>query len=461
MDFDKSQRAELWKQLLQVVDHYLDHTEDYRVAPELDRAAIQNFIGKMPLDDGLNAAEAIEHVLKGMQEYIVHTPHPSYYGLFNPRANFPAILADTITACFNPQMAAWSHAPFCSEVENHLVAALAHKFGYPAADGVFATGGAEANQTALLCALNHHFPQYAQSGIQGIDQAPVIYCSSEAHHSLLKAARSSGLGSDALKTIPVDNFLRMDVDALKTAIEEDLAHQKAPLMIVATAGTTGAGSLDSLPEIHNIVDNYGLWLHVDAAYGGAAIISNSHKHHLAGIENSHSLTFDVHKWLSVPMGCSVFITRHTRILSQTFRTTTEYMPKDAVQMAVVDPFTHSIQWSRRFIGLKFYLALLTYGWRGFENMIDRTIGLGEYLRRQVEKRGWTVENHTFLPIVCFRPDHELDLTELCQRIVNSGQAWISQYPVNGRPTLRACITNYTTEEKHIDKLLALLDLYKN
>ena len=456
LDLDNKQRNNLWTTLLESLEGYLDQTESYRVSPVLDLQQIQNYIKQLPLESGVDPSLALEHVITGMERFTVHTPHPSYYGLFNPRANFPSILADTITATFNPQMAAWSHSPFCSEVENHLVRQLAHKFGYGEADGVFASGGAEANQTAVLCALNHHFPSYLQSGARGLQNDPVIYCSSEAHHSVLKAARCCGLGAHALREIIVDNSLQMSPEALEKAIDEDLKQGKAPFLVVATAGTTGTGNIDPLNHIADIVDNYGLWLHVDAAYGGALIISDEHRQHLSGIERSHSITFDIHKWLSVPMGCSVFITSDPQILDFTFSTKNEYMPKDAAGMSVKDPFTHSIQWSRRFIGLKLYLSLLTFGWKGFEAMIHHTLDMGDYLRARVQEKGWQIHNQSKLPVVCFTVPSTSNTFDISQRVVASGQAWISVYPIRGESTLRACITNYATQTSHLDKLIALI-----
>ncbi len=460
LDPTTKEQRELWTYLTQELQSFLDRTSDYPVAPSLDQSEVRAFLQSDVLEAGVGTKAAIDHVILGMKNHTVHTTHPAYYGLFNPRANFPAILADTITATFNPQMAAWSHAPFAVEIERLLIQQLGDKFGYQTIDGVFATGGAEANQTALICALNSHFPNYATTGIAGIAGKPVLYCSTEAHHSVLKAARASGLGSEAIRPIPVDNFLAMDCNQLKINIEQDLKRGHKPFMVVGTFGTTGTGSIDPLLKIAQIVDNYGLWFHIDAAYGGALALTDIGKRHVAGISKSHSLTFDIHKWLAVPMGCSVFITNQDQILSQSFRTTTEYMPKDASDLDVVDPFTHSIQWSRRFIGLKLYLSLLTFGWNGYQEMINRTLNLGDYLREQLLAAKYKIHNHTVLPVVCFSaPESEKSSAEICQHIVNSGKSWLSIYPVDGTSTLRACINNHQTESSHIDDLVDLINQF--
>ncbi len=455
IDFNITSRGHVWHKLVDSLNQYLDQTEQLAVSPSLDQDEISKWV-RQPLQDGLGIDQAMNHVLQGMRQYTVHTPHPSYYGLFNPRANFPSILADTITATFNPQMAAWSHSPFAAEVERYLIDEIAQAFGFEQADGVFASGGAEANQTAVLCALNHAIPHYATKGLVGQSKQPIIYCSTEAHHSVLKSARSSGLGGDCVHTINVDNSLKMCPESLEKQIKQDIQAGYAPLMVVATFGTTGAGSLDSIDEIHQIVDNYGLWLHVDAAYGGALAWSPPHIPLCRPLRLAHSITYDLHKWMSVPMGCSVFVTQNQEILHKTFRVTTEYMPKEAQDLAVTDAFTHSIQWSRRFIGLKLYLSVLTFGWQGYQQLIAHTLTMKDRLVELLNPH-WKITNDSALPIVCCIPKEPVAVEKICQQVVASGQAWVSVYPINGVASLRICITNYQTQESHLVGLVDLLN----
>lgn len=411
--------------------------------------------------------EAVDHVIESLEQFAVQTPHPSYYGLYNPRANFASILGDLIAATYNPQMAAWSHSPFAVEAENHLIQEFGKRFGLPAEsiDGVFTGGGAEANTTAVLCALNHTFPDFANEGVVNAQRRPLIYCSEEAHHSVIKAARSSGLGLLSVRNIPVNAHQEMDVERLQKQLSQDIDEGHHPFMLIGTAGTTGTGEVDPLPQLAEIAKVNQLWFHVDAAWGGAAVLSESCHHLLAGIEKANSITFDAHKWLSVPMSGSMFITADPEVLSKSFRITTEYMPKDAGDMEIVDPFTHSIQWSRRFIGLKLYLSLLMYGWKGYEEVIEHQVQMGNEFRELLQQKDWKVLNQTPLPVVCFsHPVFQQDpdfVPWIVQSVVDSGKAWISRYPVNGKPALRACITNYDTQEKDLQALVQLLETQKN
>jgi len=467
LDLLPDERAQLWNFTLQLLENHYQNSEKNRASPSLDFRKIKDNASIYDFSRAIPKTDAVRHVIESLRQYTVHTTHPSYFGLFNPRPVFPGILADVITAVFNPQMAAWSHAPFATEAENHVIREMAAKFGYhrPQADGTFCSGGAEANLTAVLCALNRYFPDYATTGIQSLKSHPVLYCSAEAHHSVVRAARVCGLGLQAVRHIPVDSSQRMIPDRLLAQLKEDLENGYYPFMVIANAGSTGTGAIDPLPEIAAICQHYDLWFHVDGAYGGAIIVDPDQQNLISGIEKSQSITLDIHKWFSAPMGTSLFLTSDSAILSQTFRITADYMPKEAHDMEVNDPFAHSIQWSRRFIGLRFYMILLMLGWDGLRDMVRHITAIGSYLKEKLKENGWHLANETALPIACFHdPDFSTDPlfhSKIHQKIIESGQAWISQYSVNGQPNLRACITNYASSRKEIDDLIVLLQQARN
>jgi glutamate/tyrosine decarboxylase-like PLP-dependent enzyme len=312
-------------------------------------------------------------------QYQVHTPHPKYFGLFNPAPTTMSIAADMMVATFNPQLAAWSHSPFAVEVEQYLIQNFGLRFGYNSddIDGTFTTGGAEANYTAVLTALNNKFPKFTLSGINGLKTQPTFYVSSESHHSVVRAACMSGLGSTAVRSVPVNDLLQMNLEILVKLIKEDEDEGRTPFMIVATAGTTNAGVVDPISSIAEIATQQNLWLHVDAAWGGAAIFLPELRSVLQGIDRADSITFDAHKWLSVSMGAGLYLTRHKNILGETFRITTDYMPKEAKRLPVTDPYSHSVQWSRRFIGLKVFLSLAVAGWEGYIKAIRHQVTMGK------------------------------------------------------------------------------------
>ncbi len=401
--FDPSHREAMWAQVEEIIETYYQDIDGLSISPPLDPKPLRASLAPIDFTDPLDFTSALAFVGRGLRENQVHTAHPRYFGLFNPTPATMGIAADALVAAFNPQMAAWGHNPFAVEVEQHLVRLLAEKFGYNPAEsaGTFTSGGAEANHTALLAALTRHFPAYTQAGLRILDRWPVMYVSNESHHSFIKAARATGIGTDAVRVIPVDQDLKMLIPALEDAIAADRQAGYAPFLVVGTAGTTSAGVIDPLPEIHRIAEQEGLWFHVDAAWGGAAALVPELRPLLAGIEQADSLTFDAHKWLSVPMAAGLFLTRHRDILHETFRISTAYIPADGAGLDIIDPYTHSIQWSRRFIGLKVFLSLAVAGWGGYEAAIRHQTRMGNLLREKLQSDGWEVVNNTALPVVCF------------------------------------------------------------
>jgi glutamate/tyrosine decarboxylase-like PLP-dependent enzyme len=463
LQLERAARAALWERVVEAIEGHVEGVRALPVAPRLDPAALRGRLQRLTFEAPMDPMEALDLALDGLRRHQVHTPHPRYFGLFNPAPSTMGIAADALVAAFNPQIAAWSHSPFAAEVERHLVRAFGGRLGYTDADGVFCSGGAEANHTALLAALTAAFPAFPEGGARALDASPVLYVSAEAHHSFLKAARLCGLGTSAVREVPVDASLRMDVRALRERVEEDRRAGRAPFLAVATAGTTGAGAVDPIAGVAEVAAAERLWLHTDAAWGGAAVLDPEMGDLLRGIERSDSVTLDAHKWLSVPMGAGMLLTRHAGILESTFRVAAGYMPREAEGLDVIDPFAHSIQWSRRFIGLKLFLTLAAAGWEGYTACVQAMVATGRDLRRRLEAAGWTVVNDTPLPLACFvdarhpAGDGAEHLARVAAAVLESGQAWISTVTLGGsRPALRACITNYRTGPEDLDALVGAL-----
>jgi glutamate/tyrosine decarboxylase-like PLP-dependent enzyme len=457
------ERSALWSELVAQAEAYFGDVESLPVAPTLNQADLQALLDTFSLDEPGSRIDVLHRFTRELKRHQVHTPHPCYFGLFNPAPAFMGILGDCITATLNPQLAAWSHSPLAVETERRMIHAFAGKFGLSQehADGCLTSGGAEANLTALLCALTERWPGVLDSGVQSIAARPVFYASAESHHSFLKAARTAGLGRAALRTVPVTDELQMDSDALRRMIEEDRGLGYEPFLIIGTAGTTGAGVVDPLVAISEVARANRLWFHVDAAWGGAAVLVPELRAVLSGIETADSITFDPHKSLSIPMGAGMFLTRHRYALSRIFSVSTAYMPKEGERLAVVDPYVHSMQWSRRFIGLKLFLTLATTGWDGYARILRHQSEMGDLLRGRLTASGWSIVNRTKLPVVCFTPsDEEWDMAmhqRASDAVVESGSAWISTIMLGGKkPALRACITNYRTGPEHIETLLVVL-----
>jgi len=462
-NFSESERNTIVQSVISDLETiYSAPREELKVSKVFSKEKAKDAANAFSFNQTNDAKKVLLHTINGIKGHGVQVTHPSYLGLFNPRPNFPSIMADIINSYLNPQLAAWSHAPYASEIERLVISEFCKKFGYTEGnqDGTFCTGGAESNLTAVLCALQHRFPNISEYGITNYDKLPTIYCSLESHHSIEKAARIVGLGKRSVVKIPVNEDLTMDTEALHDQIKIDKNNNNyQPFMIVGTAGTTGAGAMDNLEEISKISKEEGLWFHVDAAYGGGIIVTGI-KDLMKGVESSNSLTLDLHKFFSVPMATSLFLTSNTNVLHQTFGVRTAYMPEDGDPNTVIDPYVHSIQWSRRFIGLKIYLPLAIFGWEGYSKMLSHQIEMGRVMRKFLKENGWTIKNQSELPIICFtHPDLEKDYSlvqSIVDQINDSGETWMSTYPIKGELTLRVQIANYETQVEDLEKFISFL-----
>jgi len=421
------------------------------IYPEVAAKEIREHLARYDFSSAMPLEEAAADVEQMLRRWQVQVTHPRYLGLFNPSVRLASVVADSLTAIYNPQLAAWRTAPAAIEIERHTLAWLAAKFGMPADTAAsFTSGGAEANLSAIIAALTHDFPEYGEKGLHSLPAPPVFYVSAEAHHSLSKIAHMTGLGREAVRAVPAGKDLKMDVSALAAAVDEDRRSGLAPFLVVGTAGSTAAGAIDPLPELAEFCRRERLWFHVDAAWGGAAIVSPTLRHHLAGIEHADSITCDAHKWFSVAMGCGMFFCRHPQTVARAFRAETSYMPRTAGE-DTPDPYTHSVQWSRRFAGLKLFLTLAELGETGQAAAIDHQTRMGDRLRNRLAASGWRIVNHTPLPVVCFTRE-DIDLPAFLGGLRARQICWMSEARLAGASVIRACITSFKTTEQEVDQI---------
>lgn len=454
----------IWTQVISEIEKFPAELRDLPVLQPVTPAEVRaelearyTFEAPIPLD--ILTAD----VIRLLRTWTTHVTHPRYFGLFNPSVREAGIVADALVALYNPQLAAWSHAPAANEIERLTLRAFARALGFDPESVLanFTTGGAEANLSAVLAALADRFPGFSESGVAGGEGRPVIYLTSETHHSFVKIARMTGLGTNALHAVSTTPRFTLDAEALTRQIEADLREGWQPLMVVGTAGTTGAGLIDPLPQMAEIANRFGLWFHVDAAWGGSVALSPRLRPVIHGIERADSVTWDAHKWLSVPMGAGMFFCRHPEAVKQAFAISTSYMPKEAGEQTV-DQYATSAQWSRRLIGLKVFMALAELGQDGYGALIERQAAMGERLRVRLRETGWLIRNETPLPVVCFsHPDLQsggLAPSQLLETIYARGRVWISEVVLGGQErVLRACITSFRTDESDVECLIEELE----
>jgi glutamate/tyrosine decarboxylase-like PLP-dependent enzyme len=425
------------------------------VVPSVGAAEIRAHLeGRYGFDAPQPLDAVVADVERMMQRWHVQVTHPRYFGLFNPSVTEASVVADTLTAAYNPQLASWRTSPAANEIERHTLRWLAEKFGLPrSASATFTSGGAESNLTAVVLALTRAHANYASDGLRGISGKPAIYLSADAHDSFNKIAHMTGLGRAALRRVAVGPGRRMDVVDLARQVADDRRHGWSPLMVIGTAGTTATGAIDPLRDIAAFCRCHELWCHVDAAWGGAAVLVPALRAHLSGIEAADSIACDAHKWLSVPMGAGMVFCRHPRIVGEAFRVQTAYMPPPS-DASTADPYATSAQWSRRFIGLKLFLSLAERGESGYAAMIEHQVRMGDLLRDALTRDGWTIVNDTPLPLVCFTREG-LDTSRFLPAFYERQAGWISEVrPGDGAPVLRACITSFRTTPADIERAVS-------
>ena len=460
---ETDEQRELWNDVVDVIVSYSHDVRSRRVGANFNQSDVLEFLSGLNFEKPWDPQRAIRFAVEMSSQFQTQIAHPRYFGLFDPPPTTMGIIGEALAAAFNPQLSAWTQSPGAVELERMIIGLFAEKFGYARSlsDGTFTSGGAEATHTAVITALTNAFPDFSRHGVRALSGAPVLYVSMEAHHSVVKAARACGLGSESVRRVEVDDHLRMEPAALKEMIRADRQAGLLPFLVVATLGTTNSGAIDPANELANIASDEGIWLHADAAWGGAVALVPELRWLLQGIERADSITFDAHKWLAIPRGAGLYLTRHPRVLANAFHVDARYMPVNGEE--VVNPYKHSLQWTRHFTGLKVFLTLAVTGWSGYADSIRHQLKMARYLRDRLQSAEWEIVNDISLGVVCFFDRTSADgaefsfLEAIRFEVVASGRAWVSvvQLP-NGQCALRACVVNPHTSETDVDVLITTL-----
>lgn len=444
-----------------VLEESLEAGRSHVVAahPEVLTVDWKEHLAGFDFESARDLTDTIEWVIGSLSTGIVHMTHPGYMGLFNPHPTYPAECADRIAAAFNAQVCVYSHAPAAVEIEQHTIAMICARLGFSTPGGHFTSGGAEANETAVLCALTRACPEYGEKGVPAFSGSPTLYVSRESHLAWLKIAHAVGIGRKAVRLVETDGAGRLDPEALESELARDRDDGCVPVLVAGTAGTTNAGMIDPLLDIHSIARSANIWFHVDAAWAGALIAHPERARVLKGIEEADSVTIDAHKWFATTMGAGVFLTSQPRLLEEVFRVQASYMPESTPG---TDLYVSSNLWSRRFVGLRLFLSLATVGWDGYAKMIDHGIALSDQLAEGLEAAGWQKLNASPAAVVCLLPPPGfLPVGKIVERLQENRRFWLSAAAYEGRAVLRACITNGRTNSEDIDELIHLLSSIGN
>lgn len=437
---------------------YLEHLRGQPVWQPMPQAVRDSF--RQTLDNApADLAEAHADFMKTILPYAVGNTHPGFMGWVHGGGTPVGMLAEMLAAGLNANLGGRDQAPV--ELERQLVQWIRTLFAFPeTAGGLLVSGTSMANLISVLIARTALLgPAVRQTGIAASKLRLVAYTSTSAHISIAQAMDLAGIGSDALRMIPVNEHHQMDVAALAVAIATDKAAGLTPFFIAATVGTADVGAIDPLAAIAELAGREKLWFHVDGAYGALAVLATDIAPRLQGIERADSIAFDFHKWGQVPYDAGFILVRDSVYQLDTFASPAAYLRRETRGLAAGSPWPCDLgpELSRGFRALKIWFTIKVYGPEKLGQIISNTCTLAQYLKQRVES---TPQLELLAPvalnIVCFRYRSE-DANRINAKIVialqESGIAAPSTTTLQGKLAIRAAIVNHRTTASDIDALI--------
>ncbi len=442
-----------------VVEHFCEQKNKLPVAIASREEMDKMFLEEAP-ENPTQPKQVLDFVLDKVMTQSTIVSHPKAYSFVPGPSNYISAMADTLATGFNIFSGGWAASPAAAELEIITLQWLLKIFGFPAkkGGGIFTSGGSMANLTAIVTARNIKC---------GDDfSKAVIYLSDQAHSSNIKAIRILGFRKHQIRIIPTNLEFEFSLNKLKNAIAKDKLQGLQPFCVIATAGTTNTGTVDPLTKIAQICKKENLWFHIDAAYGGAAILSKEGKKLLKGIEKADSLTVDPHKWFFQPYEMGCLLIRNHKYLKGTFTEKPEYLRDVEGNQSEINFYDHGVQLTRRFRALKFYMSIKTFGLKAFRNAISNNIHLAEQVEDLLRTSpNWEVISPATLAIINFRynpisanlSEKELDkLNEyISKKVMESRQALLVTTVLNNQIVLRMCLINPRTSLQDVKDTLNL------
>lgn len=444
-----------------MLDDILDYTEHIRErpvwqpAPPSVRAAFRQPLPQLPADLGFLHSTFMREILP----YSAGNAHPGFMGWVHGGGTPVGMLAEMLAAGLNANVGGRDQIPV--EVERQVVRWMRELFGFPdTASGLFVTGTSMANLIALLVARTEAIGIGVRCrGVATVGKRLVAYTSADAHSCIAQAMDLAGLGSDSLRSIPVNRQHQIDIRALEEAVVKDKRAGLTPFFIATTAGTVDVGAIDDLSAVARIAQREKVWFHVDGAYGALGMLAPDVAPRLAGIERADSIAFDFHKWGQVPYDAGFVLVRNGTLHQSTFASPAAYLRRETRGMAGGSPWPCDFgpDLSRGFRALKTWFTIKAYGTAGLGAMISKTCALAQYLKQCIENDpAFELMAPVALNIVCFRYRSE-HADEVNRNIVadlqESGITAPSTTTVNGCLVIRAAIVNHRTSRSDIDALL--------
>ena len=410
-------------------------------------------------DSPTDPAATVEWALQQVLGNIMRLTHPRFFAYIPGPGNFVSALADFMTSGFNVFAGTTPHNLGAFEVERATIDWLGSEFGWDfPSSGLFVSGGSAANFTALAIARHVH--------LQNDVEDAVVYCSTQTHSCIERALFLLGFKADQLRVIEADADFRLSASAVMDAIGADRAAGRRPFCLVGTGGTTNTGAIDPLDELAEISEREGLWYHVDAAYGGGAVLSRQAKPLFRGAERAHTIAVDPHKWLFQPFECACILGRKQEWFRDAFRRLPAYMRDTDAEGDQYNYRDMGLQVTRSFKAFKLWLSLHVYGVDTFRYAVDKGLALARYAQRYVESHDeWEVITPASLGVLNCRyrkdvgdaPDVDRVNARIARQVSQSGYAYIATTELRGRTVLRFCPIHPGTNRQDIDETFSRLE----
>jgi aromatic-L-amino-acid decarboxylase len=462
---DAREFRDVGHRVVDVLAEYLNHIEDKRVFPDVEPYTA-NALFAEPLPQDPTSAESVLNELESkLLPYCTNVGHPGYMGLITPSPSPVGIIADFICSALNQNVGAYSIGPSAVAMERRVVRWLTDLCGYgPKAGGNLTSGGMMANFIGLKVGRDAVTRDVAQH--DGVRERSAVYASEERHVSVDKAVDCIGLGRNALRALPTDARFQVRVEALEDAIAQDRKNGIRPMCVVGVFGTTNTGAVDDIRTLRQIADREGMWLHVDAAYGGGMLLSQEWPMRDRGLDLADSITIDPHKWFYAPLDAGAVLVRDQGRLTASFGIKPSYLTDELDQANErYQYYVHGFEQSRRFRSLKVWMSFKRYGARQIGEWVDNNVRQAKHLYALAEKDP-EFEPATNPPMsaICIRfKGAELDEAEskdlhaeVAQRVERSGRFWMSTTELKGKTWFRINPVNFRTRQEHMDELFELL-----
>ena len=438
---------------------YIENIEQYPVKSQVNPGQIFDQLPDNPPETGESMADIMDDFRQVILPGITHWQSPNFFAYFPANSSFPSVLAEMLTATLGTQCMIWETSPAAAELEEKMMNWLIKMLGLPDhLEGVIQDTASTATLTAILTA-REKYSNYRinQSGFTGNSRLKV-YCSSETHSSIEKAVKIAGFGRENLVKIEVDSEFKMQADQLAEKIKKDIDEGNKPVCVVATMGTTSTTAIDPLREIGEVCKKYDVWLHVDAAYAGTALILPEYRWMLEGIENVDSFVFNPHKWMFTNFDCSAYFVKDKEALIKTLEILPEYL-KTRSRGGVNDYRDWGIPLGRRFRALKLWFVIRSFGISGLQEKIRYHVSLAQKLHKIIENdTSFEIMAPVPLNTVCFRyrpqqiknRDEINHLNEILLTQINkTGKLYLTHTKLHGNYVIRMVTAQTNVQEDHI------------